>query len=222
MKFVLVTHACPDYGASGVLSEKGRKGTEWLAKECRASLPHNAAVVSILSSPRTRCLDTAAIVAAELGRGFKESGLVGVRKAHGNPWDDIPASRVHVLEELDEQPKAFSDELLAQTLKKALELAKPQLDRLGEHEDEISPVVIVSLHGDLANALDMRDSAFSDLDPNKNGYFFKRKPVLAILDYSPGSGGSEFSFPGPIKEHGRFLDDDSKCDPLFLGHVKIG
>ena len=191
MIFVLVTHARPDYDASGVLKVEARESAQLLAEECRERLPKNAVVVTILSSPRIRCIETATIFAAELSRGFKESEIKGERKKHGKPWDDIPATRIYVREELDEQSVASNTDKLRSMIEKGYEVAKPQIEKLSERKEEITPVVIVALHGDLANALKEQDSKFASWDEPKKGFFFKIQPMLAMVNYTPGQKLSE-------------------------------
>jgi broad specificity phosphatase PhoE len=223
MIFILVTHARPDYGASGVLMDEGRQGAQLLAEECRERLPKNAVVVSILSSPRIRCIETAIILAGELSRGFKESGINGERREHGKPWDDIPATRIYVQEELDEQFVAFDTDNLRSTIETGYEVAKPQIEKLSARKEEITPVVIVALHGDLANALNMQDRKFATLDEDKKGFFFDRQPVLAMVNYTPGQKLSEPVLRGPINDLRGPINDaqNPKYIPLSLGNFDI-
>jgi len=191
MIFVLVTHAPPDYDASGVLKDEGRQSAQLLAKECRERLPKNAVVVSILSSPRIRCIETATILVAELSRGFKKSGIEAEKKEDGKPWDDIPATRIYVQEELDDPLLPSTTDKLRSTIEKGYEVAKPQIEKLSERKEEITPVVIVALHGDLANALNVKDSKFARWDERKKGFFFIIQPTLAMVNYTPGQKLSE-------------------------------
>ena len=130
----------------------------------------------------------------------------------GKPWDDIPATRINLREELDEKPAAFAAENLQGAINTGCELAKPQIEKL--FGKDYTPVVIVALHGDLANALKMREPRFATYDEKKAGTFFDRKPVLAILKYTPGQRLSEIVFRDPPKEAGLFPNDKAKSDPL--------
>lgn len=217
MIFVLVTHAQADYGASGVLKDEGRQGVQWLAEECRGRIPKNAVVVGILSSPRIRCIETAIILAGELGRGFNKSGIGGERRQQGKSWDDIPATRIHVKEELDEHSMAFDTDNLRRTIEIGYEIAKPQIEKLTTREEDITPVVIIALHGDLANALNVQDPKFASPSKDREGFFFDRQPVLATLNFTPGQKLSELVLTGPIIE----ANKDTKHNALYLGNFDI-
>jgi hypothetical protein len=219
MKFLLITHAEQDVKSSGVLTVIGRDSTQKLAEMCQTILSKDSVVVSILSSPRIRCIETAIILAKILGQSFNMNFPgQSIKKDIRGGWDDIPASRIHLLDELDEQQEVFTFLKLKSTLDKGIILANTQLNKLENDERKYVPLIIIALHGDLANALEKSESDYCEMDEPKGGLFFKTRPTLAILNYNPAQ--ICLNHRGIITKSEAFADNP-KNNPLIFGEYDL-
>jgi len=141
------------------LSEGGRQQALCAARRLRELIGKRISLAAVASSPAARCLETAILVARELGETTGEDGTY--------------EGRIHVVEELQEirgvPAKSRVD----------LEAALGSLAAMKMAEDQ---AVLLSVHGDLANML---SGSATFTGESASGGWFDVRPVVAGFDYSP-------------------------------------
>lgn len=160
MLVLAVTH--PDSAARSPrsLSEGGRQQALWAAKRLREFVDKKVVLVAALSSPKTRCLETAILVAREFGETTKS--------------ETTSFDRINVRPELEEAKNPITPEALKQILDgvtKDIEIA--------QHITSDS-AVLISMHGDLANAL---SESVTPAPRFASDGWFNVRPVIAVCDF---------------------------------------
>ena len=154
---IAVTHPDPTSRNPRALSEGGRYQALLAARRIRELVGKRTSLAVVISSPRARCLETAIIVARELGETTREDGTY--------------QGRIDVVQELDEtgaEPNV-QDNLDAV-------LATHTSKDLGKDK-----AVLLAVHGDLANML---SSACTFKEQMASGGWFDVRPVIAGFEYT--------------------------------------
>jgi broad specificity phosphatase PhoE len=186
MLILCVTHGEVDYGASGSLNDIGRANVDRAARKCRELVGKESVVVTVISSPRIRCVETAVRIASELGRTTQES-LRRRWTDHPSLPDDIPTTQLRIADELDEIGDALSAERLIQVLDRVVgEIRKTVqcLDQIEGLKDKYQPVGLLVMHAGLPNALSISDK--EQTEQTAKGVFFKKRAGVVLLDYEAG------------------------------------
>jgi Histidine phosphatase superfamily (branch 1) len=156
---VAVTH--PDVTSRNPrsLSEGGRQQALLAARRIRELLGKRTSLAAVVSSPRARCLETAIVVARELGETTREDGTY--------------QGHIHVVEELDESetgPRVRAD-------------LDAVLSPFAKEDSGQNKAVLISTHGDLANML---GGTCEFIDGMVSEGWFEARPVIAGFEYVSG------------------------------------
>jgi broad specificity phosphatase PhoE len=160
MLVLAVTHSDSAARSPRSLSEGGRQQALWAARRLREFVGKKAVLVAALSSPKTRCLETAILVAREFGETTKS--------------ETTSFDRIDVRRELEEA----KDPMTPEALKQLLDGVTQDIE-IAQHITS-DAAVLISMHGDLANALRESVTLAPHLAPD--GWFDVR-PVIAVCDF---------------------------------------
>jgi hypothetical protein len=159
MIVIAVTHADATSRNPRSLSEGGRQQALLAARRIRELIGKRVSLAAVVSSPMARCLETAIVVARELGESTSEDGSF--------------QGRIHVADRLgqtDAGPRG-PDDLFAV-------LSAYATGDYGENR-----AVLLSTHGDLANML---SGACELVEGTASNGWFASRPVIVGFDYASG------------------------------------
>lgn len=158
MLVLAVTHPDPISRNPRSLSEGGRQQALLAARRLRELIGKRISLAAVASSPAARCLETAILVAHELGETTKEDGTY--------------EGRIHVVEALEQisgaPPKTEGN-------------LEAVLSSLASTKMTENQAILLSVHGDLANMLSGSAEFIEDF---ASGGWFSVRPVVAGLDYA--------------------------------------
>lgn len=156
MLVIAVTHPDSTSRNPRSLSEGGRLQALLAARRVREKVGKRISLVAVMSSPAFRCLETAIVVARELGETTRADGTYDGRIEVSDSLAEIGA-----------KPRTVEDLGAA--------LGSLKVDKLPE-----STAVLVACHGDLANML---GGALRFASETASGGWFEVRPVISSFDF---------------------------------------